>query len=146
VARDPAAIARELAQRYPQNPSVSYIPSVAWANTLRLADVTKDDSLKRKVLDQVRPWLARERPLFGERIALTAVAGTMIYADLAERGEAAAGDLAVQGADAAVKLGPNGFAQHGNGWTDDMFMMSTILARSGRRAGEPATSIILRRP
>jgi rhamnogalacturonyl hydrolase YesR len=87
------------------------------------------------VLEQTRPWLSRERPLFGERIALTAVAGTMIYADLAQRGEEAARDLAVQGADAASRLAPNGFAQHGNGWTDDMFMMSTILARSGRMPG-----------
>ena len=135
TARDPAAIARVLAERYPQNPIVSYIPSVAWANTLRLADITKDDGLRRRVLDHVRPWLSRERPLFGDRISLTAVAGTMIYADLAERGEASARELAVQGAEAALRLAPNGFAQHGNGWTDDMFMMSTILARSGRMAG-----------
>lgn len=136
VSRDPVAIASVLAERYPQNPIVSYIPSVAWANTLRLADLTNDDgALRRKVMEQVRPWLSRERPLFGERFALTAVAGTMIYADLAERGEEAARDLAVQGAEAASRLAPSGFAQHGNGWTDDMFMMSTILARSGRMSG-----------
>ena len=40
IARDPIAIARVLAGRYPQTPLVSYIPSVAWANTLRLADAT----------------------------------------------------------------------------------------------------------
>jgi rhamnogalacturonyl hydrolase YesR len=135
VSREPTAIARVLADRYPQNPIVSYIPSVAWANTLRLADRIKDDALERKVMEQVRPWLSRERPLFGERIALTAVAGTMIYADLAQRGEDAANDLAVQGAEAALRLAPSGFAQHGNGWTDDMFMISTILARSGRLPG-----------
>ena len=89
-AREPLAIARVLANRYPQNPIVSYIPSVAWANTLRLADMTKDDALRQKVLQQTRPWVAGERPLFGERIALTAAAGTMIYAELAERGDARA--------------------------------------------------------
>jgi rhamnogalacturonyl hydrolase YesR len=133
--REPIDIARILAERYPQNPIVSYIPSVAWANTLRLADLRKDGALERKVMEQVRPWLSRERPLFGDRIAMTAVAGTMIYADLAERGEASARELAVQGAEAAVRLAPNGFAQHGNGWTDDMFMLSAILARSGRMPG-----------
>ena len=34
TARDPLAIARVLANRYPQNPLVSYIPSVAWSNTV----------------------------------------------------------------------------------------------------------------
>jgi rhamnogalacturonyl hydrolase YesR len=135
AAREPLAIARVLANKYPQTPLVSYIPSVAWANTLRLADITKDDALRQKVLSETRPWLARELPLFGERIALTAVAGTFIYADLAQRGEESAGALASQGADEALKVAPTGYAQHGNGWTDDMFMMSSILARSGRLPG-----------
>lgn len=135
VSREPLAIARVLANRYPQNPLVSYIPSVAWANTLRLADLTNDDGLRRKVMQQTRPWMSREQPLFGERIALTAVAGTLIYADLSERGEEAAAELAVQGAEAASRVGANGFAQHGQGWTDDMFMMAAILARTGRMPG-----------
>jgi unsaturated rhamnogalacturonyl hydrolase len=134
-ARDPLAIARVLANRYPQSPIVSYIPSVAWSNTLRLADLVKDDALREKVIQQTRPWVSGERPLFGERIALTAAAGTMIYADLAERGVAGAKELAVQGAEAAARVAPNGFAQHGQGWTDDMFMMGAILARSGRMPG-----------
>ena len=142
-AREPLAIARVLANRYPQNPIVSYIPSVAWANTLRLADITKDDALGAKVLEQTRPWVSGERPLFGERIALTAAAGTMIYAELAERGEPRARELAIQGAEAAARLAPNGFAQHGQGWTDDMFMTAAILARSGRIRGANAISISL---
>jgi unsaturated rhamnogalacturonyl hydrolase len=135
TSRAPLSIARVLAGKYPQNPLVSYIPSVAWANTLRLADITKDDALRQKVLNEVRPWLARERPLFGERVALTAVAGTLIYADLAGRGEESARPLAVQGAEEALKVAPTGYAQHGQGWTDDMFMMASILARSGRMPG-----------
>jgi rhamnogalacturonyl hydrolase YesR len=135
VSREPLAIARVLAAKYPQTPLVSYIPSVAWASTLRLADVTKDDALRQKVLNETRPWISRERPLFGERIALTAVAGTLIYADLARRGDDAARALAVQGADEALKVAPTGYAQHGAGWTDDMFMLAAILARSGGMAG-----------
>jgi unsaturated rhamnogalacturonyl hydrolase len=135
ASREPLAIAGALAGRYPQNPLVSYIPSVAWANTLRLADVTKDNALRQKVLNETRPWLSRERPLFGERIALTAVAGTLIYADLARRGEESARALAVQGAEEALKVAPTGYAQHGAGWTDDMFMMAAILSRSGRMPG-----------
>jgi rhamnogalacturonyl hydrolase YesR len=132
ASREPLAIARVLANTYPQNPTVSYIPSVAWASTLRLADVTKDATLREKVLQQTRPWLSKERPLFGERIALTAVAGTLIYADLAERGESTGRALAIQGAEEALHVAPSGYAQHGGGWTDDMFMLAAILARSGR--------------
>jgi len=133
--RDPLAVARVLAPRYPQNPLVSYIPSVAWANTLRLADITKDDALRQKVLTETRPWVSRERPLFGERVALTAAAGTMIYADLARRGDESARALAVQGAEEALKVAPTGYAQHGAGWTDDMFMLAAILSRSGTMPG-----------
>ena len=68
--REPLAIARVLAGKYPQSPLVSYIPSVAWATTLRLADITKDDALRQKVLAETGPWLSRERPLFGDRITL----------------------------------------------------------------------------
>ena len=108
---------------------------MAWANTLRLADITKDDALRQKVLSETRPWLSRERPLFGERIALTAVAGTLIYADLARRGDESARSLASQGADEALKVAPTGYAQHGAGWTDDMFMLASILRARGRMPG-----------
>ena len=136
ASRPPLAIARVLAAKYPQDPIVSYIPSVAWANTLRLGDATKDNALRQKVVDQTGPWLSGAKPLFGERIALTAVAGTFIYAELAQRGEQAARPLAIQGADEALKVAvATGYAQHGAGWTDDMFMMSVILSRSGRMLG-----------
>ena len=104
ASRPPLAIARVLAAKYPQSPIVSYIPSVAWANTLRLADATKDNALQQKVVNETRPWLSGAQPLFGERIALTAVAGTFIYAELAQRGEQAARPLAIQGADEALKV------------------------------------------
>ena len=135
ASRDPLAVAKVLAAKYPQTPIVSYIPSVAWANTLRLADITKDDALRQKVLSETRPWMSRERPLFGDRVALTAVAGTLIYAELAKRGHEAARPLAEQGAEEALKVAPSGFAQHGAGWTDDMFMLAAILSRSGTMPG-----------
>jgi rhamnogalacturonyl hydrolase YesR len=135
VSRSPLAVAKVLASKYPQTPSVSYIPSVAWANTLRLAEITKDTALGRKVLAETRPWLSRERSLFGERVSLTAAAGTLIYAELAQRGEQSAAALATQGADEASKVGTNGYAQNGQGWTDDMFMMASILARTGKMPG-----------
>jgi rhamnogalacturonyl hydrolase YesR len=136
ASRDPIEIARVLAARYPQTPSISYIPAVAWVNTLRLAQITGDASLRTKVMDQLKPWLAGEKPLFGQQVLLTATAGTMIFAELAhaDRGSPA-GALAVEGARLAAEMKDDGVAAHGQGWTDDMFMASALLARSSRLPG-----------
>ena len=107
------AIAQVLASRYPQQPAVSYIPSVAWVHTLRLADITKETRLRQKVLRETRPWLSREEPLLGREPSLTEAAGAMVYADLAERGESAARELAFQGADAVLATAATGFAHTG---------------------------------
>ena len=82
VERQPLAIARVLARRYPETPAISYIPALAWAQTLRLAAITNDESLREKVWRETRPWIAGEKPLFGDRVQLTAVAGTLIFAEL----------------------------------------------------------------
>src|SRR5206468_6645992 len=79
VRREPAAIARLLAKRYPETPSISYIPAVSWVNTLRLAELTGDASLETKVQNQIAPWVSGERKLFGDRVQLTAVAGVMVF-------------------------------------------------------------------
>jgi unsaturated rhamnogalacturonyl hydrolase len=133
AARDPIEIARVLARRYPQTPAISYIPAVAWVNTMRLADLTGDAALRTKVLGEIRPWVAGEKPLFGSPILLTAIAGTMIFADRANADRASpAGALAIEGARLASEVKETGIAAHGQGWTDDMFMTSAILARTSR--------------
>lgn len=135
TARSPLEIAGVLARRYPANAVVNYIPSVAWVNTLRLAAVTGDASLQQRVRQQTLPWVSRERPLFGEQITLGAAAGAMVYAELAATGDESARALAIQAAEAASAEGPNGIAQHGQGWPEDMFMTASILARTGKMPG-----------
>jgi unsaturated rhamnogalacturonyl hydrolase len=137
VDRQPLVLARLLAKRYPETPAISYIPSVAWTQTLRLAGIVHDDSLRDNVIAQTRPWITGEKALFGDRVQLTAVAGTMIFADLAASGDAAAGALATKGADLAAEDNPGSIAKYGQGWTDDMFMGTSILARTGARADRP---------
>ena len=83
TAREPLVIARALAKRYPESPAVSYISAVAWTNTLRLASQSGDRSLRAKVVEQTMPWVSGEKKPFGNQPALTAVAGTMIFAELA---------------------------------------------------------------
>ena len=140
VRRDPIDIARVLARRYPETGSISYIPAVAWVNTLHLAAVTGDAALRAKVIEQLRPWLVDGRTLFGDRIQLTSVAGTIVFADLAAAAENPAGPradqaaipLADEGARLAAAEKSPGLAQYGGGWTDDMFMATAVLARTGR--------------
>ena len=135
TARSPLEIAGVLARRYPAEAVVSYIPSVAWTSTLRLAAITGDASLQQRVRQQTLPWVSGKRPLFGEQITLAAAAGTMVYAELAATGDESARALAIQGAEAVSAEGANGIARHGQGWPEDMFMTAAVLARTGTMPG-----------
>lgn len=135
VARDPLAIAKLLAPRYPGAASMSYIPAVAWSNTLRLAALASDAALRAKVEQQTAPWRLGQQELFGNRIQLTSVAGTLIFADLAASGDEASRPLAIKGAEAASAIKAGDVYAHGVGWTDDMFMASVVLARTAKIAG-----------
>jgi len=152
VNRQPLAIARLLAHRYPETPAISYIPALSWLGALRLAAIDKDETLRAKVVEQTKPWTSGERPLFAPspqapagraasspqtsagqapRIQLTTVAGTMVF-------EALAPALFDEGVAAASKEKAPGVPEYGQGWTDDMFMATSVLARSGARAGHEA--------
>jgi rhamnogalacturonyl hydrolase YesR len=108
-------------------------------NTLRLSRIAGDPSLREKVLTQIQPWLSGEKPLVGDRVQLTTVAGTSIFAELAAERDTPAGraalPLAEKGRDLASAEKSPGVAQYGSGWTDDMFMSGVVLARTGRLAG-----------
>ena len=153
TAREPLDVARLLARRYPGTPSISYIPALAWVHTLRLAKLDGDASLRDKVLEDVDPWLSGDRPLFGDRISSAAIAGTMIFSEIAEiaRPDGRAGSprrllAPLPGADrnAAARLAAEGVAlaaaetapgmpRYASGWSDD-FYLGTIAAV---RAGQP---------
>jgi rhamnogalacturonyl hydrolase YesR len=135
IARDPLAIAKLLASRYPEMPSISYIPALSWSNTLKLAAMTTADALRMKVLQQIAPWRIDQQDLFGNRIQLTSVAGTLIFADLARAGDDASRALAIKGADAASAITRGDVYEYGQGWTDDMFMATVVLARTSALAG-----------
>jgi hypothetical protein len=126
VARDPIAIAKLLATKYPGTPSISYIPSIAWANTLALAPIAGDASLRTKVEQQTAPWRTEGKDLFGERIQLTSVAGTFVF------GELGAADVVAKGVEAASRVKAGDVYEYGQGWTDDMFMATVVLARGGK--------------
>lgn len=138
TARDPLPVARVLARRYPGTPSISYIPALAWVHALRLAELDGDESLRGKVMREVRPWLAGERPLLGDRISFAAVAGTMIFSELAQSpggdGDAAA-RLAAEGVALARAEDAPGVPRHGSGWSDDFFLGTIAAVRAGDSEG-----------
>jgi len=155
ASRPPLSIARLLAATYPQASSMSYIPAVSWVGMLRLSSVTGEAQWAARAREQLAPWLSGERPLFGQRIQLTAVAGTMVFAELARTLSAsssseidrAARRLAVDGATRAAERNAAGLAEYGGGWTDDMFMATSVLARTasvdGRRSDLDAAADLL---
>ena len=142
MAREPLDVARLLARRYPGAASISYIPALAWVHTLRVAEMDGDAALRAGVLEDVRPWLSGERPPFGDRISLAAIAGTMIFSELVRPdGRArspgpdrdAATRLAAEGVALAAAETAPGVPRYASGWSDD-FYLGTIAAV---RAGDP---------
>ena len=138
IARGPLEVARVLARRYPGAPSISYIPALAWVHSLRLAAIDDDASLRDKVMGEIRPWLSGERPLFGGRISFAAVAGTMIFSELARSpgpDRDAAARLAAEGVALARAETAPGVPRHGSGWSDDFFLGTIAAARAGDPEG-----------
>ena len=138
TAREPLAVARVLARRYPGTPSISYIPALAWVHSLRLAALDGDASLRDKVLAEVRPWLSGARPLFGDRISFAAVAGTMIFSELAQSpggDRGAAARLAAEGVALARAETAPAVPRYGSGWSDDFFLGTIAAVRAGDGEG-----------
>ena len=134
IGRDPLAVARLLARRYPGTPSISYIPALAWVHSLRLAALDGDAPLRDKVMAEVGPWLSGERPLFGDRVSFAAVAGTMIFSELAQSpgdDRDAAARLAAEGVALARAETAPGVPRHGSGWGDDFFLGTIAAVRAG---------------
>ncbi len=84
--RTPAEIATILADRYPSSPSVSYIPAVAWSNTLRLAARLGDPERVEAVRNQMAPFLSGESAAVTEPYRLTNLAGLFAFVDFSHPG------------------------------------------------------------
>lgn len=129
----PLAVARAFAERYPQAAAVSYIPSLAWRASLRLGEITGDPSWRSRVRLEMQPLLASTPREDGASLRLTSLAG---YAAAAELGRLEADDAATALARAAADLviAPDGDGiRYATGWTDDMFMATSLLTSVGGR-------------
>ena len=138
-AGDPLAIARILAAKYPAQPIMSYIPALSWSNSLRLSEITGDPQWRQKAEKDMQPFIADRALATAEPRRLTSLAGAFAFHD-AWRLTQNSGAQAVATEVAALMLpqNPNEAVRYATGWTDDMFMASSVLSRVG--LGEmPAT-------
>ena len=131
-AKAPLDVARVLAARYPESPIMSYIPGVAWANSLRLAQLTGETKWTDKPRREIGAFLTGAKPAIAEPFLLTSLAGHLALADLADvdRNDDAFA-LAKKAAD--FILAEDGSIKYARNWTDDMFMATTLVARVGAK-------------
>jgi len=136
--RTPLDVARVLAARYPESPIMSYIPALAWAGAFRLASLTGEPQWLEKPRREMRPFLTGERPAIAEPYALTSLAGHLAFADAGTLdGNAEAISLARRAADFILSEHPDTVVRFGRGWTDDMFMASSLLSRVAAQTADP---------
>lgn len=137
LARSPLDVASILAAKYPQTPSIAYIPAVSWCGALRLARLKNDDRLREKVRAALAPYLAGTTPPITGNPDVAKLAGYIAFADLAEAdNNEAAKKLALEGAKQYVPEKADDPARYGRYWTDDMFMTVTLLGRAGKLSGD----------
>ena len=130
AAPDPLTIARVLAAKYPAQPIMSYIPALAWSNSFRLSQLTGEARWREKPRADMSPFVSGKTPAIAEPYRLTSLAGHFAFADAATLdGNTAAGELARKAATFILPQGTNEIVRFATGWTDDMFMSGSLLAR-----------------
>ena len=136
--RRPLDIARLLAARYPESPIMSYIPGLAWASSLRLAQLTGEEKWKEKPRRDMQPFLSGARPAIAQPFLLTSLAGHLALSDLGVvDADEKASALAKAAADYILTTTPPEFVRFRRNWTDDMFMASALLSRVAAREKDP---------
>jgi unsaturated rhamnogalacturonyl hydrolase len=144
--RSPLDVARVLAARYPESPSMSYISGLAWGGALRLAALTEEPRWLEKPRRDMQPFVDGQRPAIAEPYALTSLAGHIGFFDWGVYDRNAPGlALALDAADFIVSEHPDSTVRFGRGWTDDMYMASSLLSRVGAFTEEPAFADVVGR-
>jgi unsaturated rhamnogalacturonyl hydrolase len=137
--RPPLDIARVLAARYPGAASMSYIPALAWSGALHLSALTGDERWKERARHQMQPFISGAKPGIAEPHLLTSLAGHLALFDLGEI------EAARKAADFIMPAAPGGSVRFARGWTDDMFMAASLLARVGARSTDDRYAAVVGR-
>ena len=129
------AVARILAAKYPAQPIMSYIPALSWSGQLRLSAITKEPQWRDKALKDIDAFTSGRTPAIAEPYRLTSLAGALAFADAAAlAGDTKAGALADTVAARIVDGAGDTIVNFATKWTDDMFMASSVLSRTGNGA------------
>lgn len=137
---DPLAIARVLAGRYPAQPIMSYIPALSWSGSLRLTALTGEAPWREKAMKDMQAFISGQTPAIAEPYRLTSLAGHLALADAGrlDHNDAARGRALVAAAFVTARPPAEGF-RFTTGWTDDMFMLSSVISRTA--TAEQATQL-----
>lgn len=132
---DPLSVARILAAKYPAQPIMSYIPALSWSNSMRLSALTGENQWRDKALKDIDAFTSGKTPAIAEPYRLTSFAGAQAFADAASMaGNQDAGSLAEKVGAFILPQGGDDVIRFATGWTDDMFMASSVLSRLGNGA------------
>ncbi len=128
---DPLATARVLAAKYPAQPIMSYIPALAWSGSLRLSAMTGEAQWREKAMTDMQAFISGQTPAMAEPYRLTSLAGALAFFDAATLNKN--GDAGVLAHQMAVFITdtPVGTYRFATSWTDDMFMVGSVLSRAG---------------
>ena len=143
-ATEPLAVARILAAKYPAQPIMSYIPALSWSNSLRLSTLTGEPQWREKALKDIGAFTAGTTPAIAEPYRLTSFAGAQAFADAGSMtNNTAAAALAQKVAEFILPQAPGEVIKFATGWTDDMFMASSVLSRVNNGAYGAAVGTLL---
>ena len=106
---------------------MSYIPALSWSGAIRLSALTSEPRWKERARQQMLGFVSGEKPAIAEPYQLASLAG---HAALFDAGEVV---LARNASDFIVSTDA-GDVRFARGWTDDMFMATSLLARVASRS------------
>src|SRR4029450_4873496 len=137
-AAEPLDVARILAAKYPAQPAMSYIPALSWSGSLKLSELTGEPKWREKVEKEIEPFTSDRSKATAEPRRLTSLAGALAFADawVLTRTQAAQA-VYMEVAPLMMPQAPDELIRYATGWTDDMFMASSVLSRVGT-AGQAA--------
>lgn len=128
--RDPLDVARTLAAKYPAQPIMSYIPALSWAGQLRLSALTGEPQWRDRARTAIDAFTSGQTPAIAEPYRLTSLAGALAFAEAAAAGDAKSRALTDTVARRMVEGAGDARVNYLTGWTDDMFMASSVLSRA----------------
>src|SRR5688572_29324484 len=144
--RQPLEVARVLAERYPANPIMSYIPALSWSGSLRIAALTGEERWKEKPRREMQPFITGEKVAIADPGQLTSLAGHLAFFEAGRLdGNRAAEAMALKAAEFILPQSDAELIRFPRKWTDDMFMATSILAPAAARTGDPRYARVIGR-